>query len=460
MSRPGSPNSHGGSGHSPIFAYSPPASHFLTQMPSFAADKCLSSHNLAEMGSSSSIDSLEKSNSERRMLLVPRYLQNGSSKTLPYGTNTWGVPEKLVKTLRFQVLVWHVGALDVIQGQVVMKFRVSLFWNDDTPNTENEGMYLSRNKQNKSQWRMQGRHKAYNKEFSVSEDREEIDVPAVSILNAVSFEMIGEPEIVLLREKHKLMRWTCMYRATLIQEDIRVDNYPHDKHAIILKLGILQNRGKGARWDRNVWKMALATEYDSQGSTREPHGLLVDHVKIPEFKIDKKTGLNFQLKYLDFFKGISAGNQDDRYLEVKLNVTRESTYYDNNIIPVLCALDIVASFLVATLDATQCFQRGLLLLNTAFLELTTRMRVDGFLPNVGYQIKLQRVLNFCFFKLIALTIESCFVYYLVHEKGMSIHHADTIDFLAVFVSLVFGCRLLWEYYDVDRDIETKIKEEC
>ena len=81
MSRPGSPNNYGGGGHSPNLSYSPPLTSFLTQMPSFAADKCLSSHNLAEMGSSSSIDSLEKPNSERRMLLVPRYLQNGSNKT-------------------------------------------------------------------------------------------------------------------------------------------------------------------------------------------------------------------------------------------------------------------------------------------------------------------------------------------------------------------------------------------
>lgn len=424
-------------------------------MPTFAVDRCLSAHNLADLGITSSNDSLSKmSNGEKRMLFPPRLHQNGSfNKLYSYGSNRLNIPEKLVKTIRFQVLVWHVGPLDVIQGQISMKFRITIFWNKDTLEQVNGGANPADTENQTSsnsprgQWRMQGRHRAYQKTYSSKEDHEFIDVPVVSILNAVSFEIIGESEVVMLREKQNLMRWTTMYRATLTQDDIRVDNYPHDAHDIKLKIGIIQNRSKGSKWDSVDWKLALATEYDSQGSTRVPHGLLIDHVKIPEFKHDKKAGLQFTMKPLDSFRGMMSRKQEDQYLEVKLHVKRESTYYDKNIIPVLCALDIVASCLVATLDASALFQRGLLLLNIAFLELTTRMRVDGYLPNVGYQIKLQRVLNFCFFKLICLTLESCVVYYLVHEKGVSQKIAEGIDLSAVVISLALGCRTLLQYFE-------------
>lgn len=427
-------------------------------MPSFVIDRCLSAHNLnslADNGSISSTDSLDKmGNGEKRMLIPPRVQNNGSfNKLYPYGSNRWYVPEKLVNTIRFQVLVWHIGRLDVIQGQVSMKFRITIFWNEENPEQLNAGVNpvdngkAARSNSPTGQWRMQGRHKAFHRTYSSDGGQDFIDVPAVSILNAVSFETIGEPEVVMLREKQRLMRWTAMYRATLTQDEMRVDNYPHDAHDLKIKIGIIQNRSRGSRWDSRDWKLALATEYDSQGSTRVPHGLLINHVKIPEFKHDQKAGLQFQMRPLESFRGVVSGGQDDQYLEVMLHVKRESTYYDKNIIPVLCALDIVASCLVAALDASALFQRGLLLLNIAFLELTTRMRVDGYLPNVGYQIKLQRVLNFCFFKLICLTLESCTVYYFVHERGFSHKFVQVIDLCAVVISLSLGCRTLLQYFN-------------
>ena len=42
------------------------------------------------------------------------------------------------------------------------------------------------------------------------------DVPPISILNADSFEVIGQPEIQLLQEDKHLMRWSCMYRVGVV----------------------------------------------------------------------------------------------------------------------------------------------------------------------------------------------------------------------------------------------------
>jgi hypothetical protein len=41
----------------------------------------------------------------------------------------------------------------------------------------------------------------------------EVPVPAMSILNIVLFDIVGSPEVSVLREDTKLMRWTCMLQG-------------------------------------------------------------------------------------------------------------------------------------------------------------------------------------------------------------------------------------------------------
>lgn len=173
-----------------------------------------------------------------------------------------------------------------------------MFWNDpapadldngDQPLTidDNESIASRRSSATGSIWQMQGRQQAIQNEAK-DQPLDCIDVPAVSILNVVTFETIGAADVSMLREDTRLMRWSCMYRATLVQPDMRVDRFPHDQHKIVIKLGILANRHHGRRWDRNIWRLALARAEDSQGSTRVPHGLVVDQVNIPDFSYDKQ----------------------------------------------------------------------------------------------------------------------------------------------------------------------------
>ncbi|KAG7339885.1 hypothetical protein IV203_024935 [Nitzschia inconspicua] len=58
-------------------------------------------------------------------------------------------------------------------------------------------------------------------------------------------------------------------------------HFPHDLHHVQLKLGILSHRSKNRTSDSTAWKLALATEADSQYSRRIPYGMIVDQVKIP-----------------------------------------------------------------------------------------------------------------------------------------------------------------------------------
>ena len=224
-----------------------------------------------------------------------------------------------------------------------------------------------------------------------------------------------------------------------------VENFPHDEHELSIQLGILAQRQPGGRWDKNKWKIALASESDSQESIRIPHGLLVDNIRVPGFSYDKDRGLDFQLVPLSIGKRNSDMHSQDFKLEVKLKVKRESGYYDNNIMPLLCTINIVAVS-VLCLDASQFFNRGLMMLNMAFVEVGIRMSLDSRLPSVGYQIKMQRILNIFFFSLLFMTIESSIMYTLTKYTGLSFFHIRILDLIVAVAMLGNTVYLTHQYY--------------
>ncbi len=128
-------------------------------------------------------------------------------------------------------------------------------------------------------------------------------------------------------------------------DHMSVKDFPHDQHQIKLKIGILAHRGRGGRWDHATYKLALATEHDSQGSTRIPHGLVVDHCHIHDYGFDP-SDLRFQFFPLNFggWKKSESHKEEDRdvFLQVTLPVYRLSGHYDTSIFPMLVMLNIIA----------------------------------------------------------------------------------------------------------------------
>lgn len=360
-----------------------------------------------------------------------------------------------IRTIRFQVVVWYVGQVDVVQGKVPMTFRLSIFWNtdDEEDDLDGDGDSMSASSRSRTTWSMHGRQQAFEKEIKDIPIKA-VNVPPVSILNVVTFDTIGAPEVSMLREDTKLMRWTCMYRATLIQEDMSVRSFPHDIHNITLKLAILAHRGKGRQWDRDVWKIALATEDDSQGSTEVPYGLVVAQVKVPQFELNR-NGVSFDIVPLEH--GPAGGNSKDQCLEVKIPVLRESGYYDSNIMPILGLLNLVAVSIVC-LEPENFFQRGLLTLQIAFVAMGIRMTTDSHLPSVAYQIKMQRILNEYFFGLLFLVLESIMVYELYMHFGWTHEQCDVIDWTAAILSLAHNARTQFFYYREARRAKQEIRQ--
>ena len=173
----------------------------------------------------------------------------------------------------------------------------------------------------------------------------------------------------------------------------------------------------------------------SQKTIQVPYGVIVDHVEIPGFAY-RKQGLQFELSPLTYgMLDGKKGDDQDMFLQVKIPVVRVSAYYDSNIIPLLCTLNLVAiSFL--SMDATCYFQRTLMTLNVAFVEISLRMSIDKNLPTVGYQIKLQSIQNRFFYTLLFLALESSTVYFLVMNCGVDLAFTRKIDLLAALLSLL------------------------
>ncbi|KAL3914844.1 MAG: hypothetical protein SGILL_005924 [Bacillariaceae sp.] len=345
-----------------------------------------------------------------------------------------------VRRIRFQVVVWYIGAPDEVHGRVEMKFRVTIFWNAPNSDKDEEVGYGMNNPFNKRVWKMHGRQRAYESSINdVGEGERIVYVPPVSILNAVDFDLLGDAEVCRVNTEENLMKWSALYRASLLQDNMHVGEFPHDEHELVLRLGILKHRQRRKRWDKRIWKVDLATRDDTEDTIENPHGTIVDHVKVPGFK-HGDNGLEFEFLPLQFGAQHDPSDRDE-CLQVKLRVTRESNYFDRNIIPLLACLNTVAVSTLA-LRAREFGARGQMILATSFVEIGVRMTVDSRLPVVGYQIKMQFVLNNFFFGLMFLVLESSMVY-LLQDAGYS---AVGYDRVAAILEVTHMFVTLYIYY--------------
>jgi hypothetical protein len=230
-------------------------------------------------------------------------------------------------------------------------------------------------------------------------------------------------------------------------------SFPHDSHDLALKLGILKHRQAGRRWDKDKWRFGLATEADSQSTIRIPHGLVVDHVNIPEFCFDPKHDLVFEIVPLVYGPQVIAPlntttattSSHDECLQIRLRVKRHSGYYDKNIIPLLAILNVVG-ISTLTLEPLEFGSRAEIILAIAFVAIGIRLSVDSKLPNVGYQIKLQRILNRFFYTLLFMHVESSLIYILIVRHGWTLQETSKINDAAMVLCAIYTVVQLYFYY--------------
>ena len=138
---------------------------------------------------------------------------------------------------------------------------------------------------------------------------------------------------------------------------------------------------------------------------------------MPGFRVSDR-GLEFELSPIDHGSRNSgySNAQQDFCVQAKIGVKRNSTYYDRNIMPLLDILNLVSISILVSLNANEFFQRALLCLNIAFLEIGLRTSLDARLPTVGYEIKMQKLLNSYLFSILYIVFESAAVKVLVENQ--------------------------------------------
>ena len=222
---------------------------------------------------------------------------------------------------------------------------------------------------------------------------------------------------------------------------------------------------------------------------------MVDNLKIPGFKIDIKSGLDFGLCKLmhrssklqssikdnNFYLTLmvtrwrwkwnairvslliwlishlffcrcchclhpdnTLGASPSNFIEWWLEKNFDKGYYDKNIMPLLSVLNLV-SISILTLDADCYFQWGLMSLNIAFIEVGLRMSLDSHLPSVCCQIKLQWILNFFFYSILSIVLESCILRFPIENGICLVESTRKIDL--IWVIFLLGLQLVYTSFD-------------
>ena len=104
--------------------------------------------------------------------------------------------------------------------------------------------------------------------------------------------------------------------------------------------------------------------------------------------------------------------------------------------PLLDILNLVSISILVSLNANEFFQRALLCLNIAFLEIGLRTSLDARLPTVGYEIKMQKLLNSYLFSILYIVFESAAVKVLVENFYCSLENTRSVDYFLAFLLLL------------------------
>jgi hypothetical protein len=294
---------------------------------------------------------------------------------------------------RFKLHVRHVGDIDVVRSQVNMRFRLTVFWNENI--MQNHDL-----PQKDLQLSMKGRRIALLPDGDIP-----LPVPQVALQRCSEIEITNDPEVKLLnKDGRRLLRWTCEYRAN-VGQDIDVDNFPYDLYDIVLSVGISVYDSLDRVWSEEEVVFGAATDEDNERKNKDPGGGIDHKIAIPGFLRTIKNFGGSPEKHPSM--RLLIGTKCMRY---KFQVRRDHTYYNQNILCPLLVLHCVAIASLA-LPIEDFGGRASLLLAVAFLEIGIRLSLDGRLPEVAYSILLQRMINLLFFLLLFLTIESGILYF-------------------------------------------------
>ena len=146
--------------------------------------------------------------------------------------------------IRVRVVIWDVSNVSLVDGSFIAKFRLTLFW---APKGDTSSIPLD-SKKTSAKWEILSRSSV---QLTVDAEGGAVvlkeDVPPISLLNAKELSGTDSAEVHMIEPTpgRRLMRWTCMYTATLTQPSLyesRRDgglvSFPYDSHEIAIEFRV------------------------------------------------------------------------------------------------------------------------------------------------------------------------------------------------------------------------------
>ena len=148
--------------------------------------------------------------------------------------------------VRLKLVLWGLNEVSLVTGVFGAKFRITMFW---SPKSDLSKVPIKDLKS--AVWKSSSRDEAT---FTITdeatgEEREIVeDIPPISLLNAKVLSMENKAEVHAIQPEpggRYLMRWTCMYAATLSQSNLFLSqergglvSFPYDSHNVEIQLGV------------------------------------------------------------------------------------------------------------------------------------------------------------------------------------------------------------------------------
>ena len=173
--------------------------------------------------------------------------------------------------VRLKLVVWGLNEVSLTSGTFGAKFRITVFWSPKSDlskvpmkNCRSEVWNASRD---------EATLQLENSDFHE-------DVPPISLLNAKVFSVEGKAEVHAIQPPAGgpyLMRWTCMYTATLTQSNLFLSqdsrglvSFPFDSHDVEIQLGVKFGCVPSCLYSPYV--ALCATEFGCRGASQALQG--------------------------------------------------------------------------------------------------------------------------------------------------------------------------------------------
>ena len=352
--------------------------------------------------------------------------------------------------VRLKLVLWGLYEVSLVTGTFGAKFRITLFW---SPKSDLSKVPI---KNSRSEVWKASRDEA---SLTITDEatgevlRIDEEIPPISLLNAKVFSVDGKAEVHAIQPQpggRYLMRWTCMYTATLTQSNLfqspergGLVSFPYDSHVVEIQLGVqfgcvpcgvcigtLNERRTRVRacacpphmvlrlsahlssavaarrrpFRDVVMGPALDTDLVNSRKGQPAWGHIEKIVALPEFELDE-----LQLK----FEQGELGGQDvapDVVRHIyKFKMWRKHFYFQANIL-VLNAVLSLMSFACFALTPKELPARLSAAFSLLFGIVSLRFVVNTDLPRLEFNTFIQKQLNLSIYILFGIVFESSVMY--------------------------------------------------